>query len=97
MYLQERTDMITRYTEEESANAYPASTWREVFSSLEPVVGRSVSEVLVEDLKQRGLDVSKGDAHVRLSDVKRALNWLFGDGSEILLDYLQRGLEAKKG
>lgn len=89
--------MTTRYAEEESANAYPASMWREMFSSLEPVVGRSVSEVLVEDLKNSGVDVSKDEVHVRFSDVKRALNWLFGDGSEILLDYLQRGLEAKKG
>jgi hypothetical protein len=87
--------MTTNYAKEESTSAYPASRWREVFSSLEPVVGRSVSEVLVEDLKNSGVDVSKGDVHVRISDVKRALNWLFGDGSEILLDYLQRGLEGK--
>ena len=84
------TNMISKYSENESVSSYPASLWREAFGVLEPVVGRSVSEVLVEDLCANGVDVSKGDSYVRVADVKKVLDWLFGEGSEIILNHLER-------
>jgi len=57
------------------------------------MVGRSVSEVLVEDLSANGVDVSKGDALVSVEDVKKVLHWLFGDGSEIILEHLERRMK----
>lgn len=57
---------------------------------MEPIVGRSVSEVLAEDLRANGVDVSKGDSYVRVADVKKVLDWLFGEGSEIILNHLER-------
>lgn len=75
---------------------YPSSRWREAFCLLEPVVGRSVSEVLVEDLRANGVDVSRGDSQVSVADVRKVLNWLFGDGSEILLEHLERHMKASR-
>lgn len=73
---------------------YPASRWREAFGFLEPMVGRSVSEVLVEDLSANGVDVSRGDSYVRVADVKKVLSWLFGDGSEIILEHIEKYMKA---
>ncbi|MCI0562961.1 MAG: hypothetical protein MN733_31170 [Nitrososphaera sp.] len=86
--------MITRYSENESVNSYPSSRWREAFGILEPMVGRSVSEVLVEDLCANGIDVIRGDSYVKVADVKKVLNWLFGDGSEIILEHLEKYMKA---
>lgn len=86
--------MIAGFSENEQAGAYPASKWREAFGVLEPIVGRSVSEVLIEDLSTHGVDVSKGDSEVSVADVRKVLNWLFGDGSDILLAHLERRIKA---
>jgi len=86
--------MITKFSENESVGSYPASRWREVFVVLEPMVGRSVSEVLIDDLRASGVDISKGDSQVSVADVGRVLSWLFGDGSEIILENLERHMKA---
>lgn len=67
-------NMISQYPSNESARSYSAARWREAFAVLEPVVGRSVSEVLVEDLRANGVDVSKGESQVNVDDVKRVLD-----------------------
>jgi hypothetical protein len=86
--------MIAGYSENEQAGVYPASRWREAFCVLEPIVGRSVSEVLVEDLGANGVNVSEGDSQINVEDVRKVLNWLFGDGSEILLEHLERRMKT---
>ena len=86
--------MIAGYSENEQDCSYPASRWCEAFGVLEPIVGRSVSEVLIEDLKANGVDVSRGDSQVDAADVKKVLDWLFGDGGQILLAHLERRMKA---
>ncbi len=55
-----------------------------------------MSEVLVDDLRDRGVDVSKDDMHISVAAVGKTLEWLFGDGNVILLDYLERHLNLMK-
>ena len=52
-----------------------------------------MSEVLIKDLRSNGVDVSMGDAYVKVEDVRKVVNWLFGEGSEVLLDHLERHLK----
>lgn len=86
--------MTVEFVENRSASAYPASKWREAFCLLEPVIGRSISEGLVEDLCGQGVDIGKDDTCVSVADVDKVLSWLFGEGSNILLDYLERHLKS---
>lgn len=86
--------MTTECAGNNPASAYASSDWREAFHLLEPIVGRSVSEVLIEDLRENGVDLYKEGEKIPLADIKKTLDWLFGEGSGALLDYLLSCLKS---
>jgi hypothetical protein len=83
--------MTVECTGNVSSSAYAASAWRQAFSLLEPLVGRSISEVLVDDLCENSLGLCKEGANITI-EVRKTLDRLFGDGSEAVMYYLEKHL-----
>jgi len=79
------------------AQKHATNELRLAFELLEPILGRSAVEAIIDDLEKRGVTLTDAHAQYSLKEMQSALEENFNiDIAAFLIRYIIKGLPAKK-
>lgn len=68
---------------------------KEALAKLESLVGRAVTDVLVDEMKRRGIDLSSNKSYF-LKEIHGVFDVLFGqDAAKLIMERLEKGFSDK--
>jgi hypothetical protein len=79
------------------AQKHSTNVLRVAFETLEPILGQSAVESIIDDLEKRGVTITDAHAQYSIVELQSALEDVFGiDIAVFLVRHITRGLPAKK-
>lgn len=79
------------------AQKHSTNELRGAFENLEPILGRSAVEAIIDDLEKQSLALRDAHAQYSIVEMQSALEDIFGiDIAVFLIRHITRGLPAKK-